>query len=80
MRRTTNLCSRKVSCQEILVLTAKVWVCSLTAFTLLQKSGASGQIPELVSQPPVVRSKIWCLQEMRIRGCMLTNNSLAHIP
>jgi len=41
--------------------------------TLLQNSDASGQFPELVSQPPVVRSKIWCLQEMRIRGCMLIN-------
>lgn len=80
MRRTINLCSRKVSCQEMLVLTAKVWVYSLTAFTLLENSDASGQIPEPVSQPPVVRSKIWCLQEMRIRGCMLINNSLGHIP
>jgi hypothetical protein len=80
MCRTKNLCSRKVSFQEILVLTEKVWVCSLTTFTLLPNSDASGQIPEFVSQPPVVKPRIWCLQEMWIRGCMLINNSLGHIP
>ena len=33
----------------MLILNAKVWACSLTDFTLLQNSDASGQISELVS-------------------------------